>query len=814
MDDLLEEFIAETRETLELLSVQLLRWERDPADRSLVDSVFRFVHTVKGSCGFLDLPRLLKLSHAAEDMLSSAREGKLLPGKELVTAILAVIDRIAELTDALESGKAVFDDDEILIETMLSFVPKRAEHAIAGTKNRNPTATVYEPTNLEPANLEPAKIHSEYSRLKPADDNMANPKSRSVRVSLALLDKLMSGVSDMVLARNEVSRQLRKSTDCADLNHCFAGLSQSVAEMRDTVGLMRMQPIERLFSSLPRLLRDIVEELGKDIDLQIEGSQVEIDREMVEALRDPLLHILRNAADHGIENPQERRRKGKPATGSIKIVARQSGNQIMIEISDDGQGIDMEKLEARAIATKLFTLSQWQKLPEKARLATIFLPGFSTSETVSAISGRGVGMDVVKTNLQSLGGSIDLENLPGSGLKISLRLPLTLSIIAGLSVKCGDQLFGISRSSVVELLSVTNSNVAIKQVGDTQIACVRGIKMPYARIEDILEVDYAQADSATSRTLIIIRPAVGAHFALEVAAVVDTEELVVKPGARLVLASGIYAGVSLPDNGKPMLLLDSSGLAAAIGALNPGDALSYDVASETVSTGDGAGTAALLFVDTNGKKMAIRLSVIERMEELDVGAISFVGGKLRASVDGGFIEIFGLEERPLSGQVQMLKISDGLENKYLAVAEVLDIFSISGDITPSAYPALHEGIIEHAGDATELLNPFQFFESGAGDIRTSGEKPLCYIECGDDDIWERRILEPLLRASGYQVSYDANDRAAANVLLGREAGTDIDGRMLLLRDSSHPLPGVQGSIYRYDRVGLISAINHRLAGGQ
>lgn len=825
MDDLLEEFIAETRETLELLSEQLLRWEKDPSDLSLVDSVFRFVHTVKGSCGFLDLPRLLKLSHAAEDMLSSAREGRLLPGKALVTAILAVIDRIAELTDALESGKAVFDDDDMLIAAMLSFVPQKVVQDASGVPDSAPApvaAPAFPPVSeaisgkqeARAANIKPVKKRKKNREDGLPGDMADNAKSRSVRVSLALLDKLMIGVSDMVLARNEVSRQLRKSTTCSDLTHCFAGLSQSVAEMRDTVGLMRMQPIERLFSSLPRLLRDIAQELNKDIDLKIEGGQVEVDREMVEALRDPLLHILRNAADHGIEGPQERVRLGKPAAGLIRIVARQSGNQIMLEIADDGRGIDMEKLEARAIAAKLFTAAQWQKMPEKSRLATIFLPGFSTSETISAISGRGVGMDIVKTNLQTLGGSIDLENAPGSGLKISLRLPLTLSIIAGLSVKCGDQLFGISRSSVVELLSMTNSNVAIKQVGESQIACVRGIKMPYARIEDILGVEYSQAASANNRTLVIIRPAVGAHFALNVAAVVDTEELVVKPGAGLVLATGLYAGVSLPDNGKPMLLLDSSGLAAAIGAMNPSEISRYELASETVAIDEGTATAALLFIDTGGKKAAIRLSVIDRMEELDADRISFSGGKMRAMVDEGFTEIFGLDEVPQSGHIQMLKISDGYENKYLAVSEVLDIFSITGEIAPSAFPDLHEGIVDHAGEATELLNPFHFFESNEADMRMAGKRPLCYIECGDDDIWERKILEPLLTASGYQVSYNSEDKAGADVLLGRDAAAKTDGRMLLLRDSSHPLPGEYGSIYRYDRVGLISAINHRLAGGQ
>ena len=374
MDELLDDFIAETRDTLELLSSQLVQWEKTPDDRALLDSVFRFVHTVKGSCGFLDLPRLLRLSHAAEDVLSNARDGLLHASPDLVTAVLAAIDQIAALTEALESGVSVKDYDAELIDAMMAFVVKLPAEA----KLSDPI----EPTNAE-------------GDLEPGYTIIGKAKARSVRVSLAHLDNLMNGVSDMVLARNEVSRQLRKSGVDAELDHSFARLSSSVAEMRDAVSLMRMQNIDRLFSSLPRLVRDIGHELGKDIELQIEGGEVEVDREMVEALRDPLAHILRNSADHGIESAEERRSVGKANTGLIRIVARQSGNQIMVEIADDGHGIDLDKLGARAIAAQVISADAWQKLPEKAQLHMIFMPGLSTAERVSAISGRGVGMDVV-----------------------------------------------------------------------------------------------------------------------------------------------------------------------------------------------------------------------------------------------------------------------------------------------------------------------------------------------------------------------------------------------------------------------------------
>ena len=794
MDDLLEEFIAETRDTLEALTGQLVQWERTPEDRALLDSVFRFVHTVKGSCGFLDLPRLLRLSHAAEDLLSGARDGNVSASPGLVTAVLAVIDRIAALTDALDTGRSVYDDDDDLIEAMLAFLP------VKGAEKADPhSATAESFTDFDVDELGP------------------KAKSRTLRVSLSLLDKLMSGVSDMVLARNEVSRQLRKAGSNSELEHSFTRLSASVAEMRDAVGMMRMQNIDRLFSSLPRVLRDINVELGKEIDLRIDGSEVEVDREMVEALRDPLVHILRNAADHGIESPEERRALGKDPVGQIRIIARQSGNQILIEIIDDGRGINVEKLGARAIAAKIVTVADWQRMSEKAQLRTIFTPGLSTADHVSAISGRGVGMDVVRTNLQAIGGTIDLENFEGHGLKMTLRLPLTLSIIAGLSVRAGGQIFGISRNAVVEIISASNAKVKIDNLGGASIASIRGILYPYATLESILELDMVAQSGDTSRTLIVIRPAVGATFVLDVAQVIDNEELVVKPGAPLVMSTGLYAGTSLPDNGKPMLLLDASGLAAAIGV----DAHDRDIVQDVTSDIEIAKAkrpSALLFVAADGVKRAIRLSVIDRMEDMDASLIQYVGGKTRAAVGDSLIDVLELEQIPSEGLVKLLRITDGEQCKYLAVEDVLDIFTIDSEIAPSTQPEFHEGVIKAFGQAVELVNIFRYFEAGNNERSSDGIKPLCYVESNDGSHWEQRILGPLLAASGYLVSFDEADRTAASIVLSRESQDisepDCDTRILRLRNTGHVTNGVNSSIYRYDRIGLISAIEAKLAGGQ
>jgi two-component system, chemotaxis family, sensor kinase CheA len=794
MDDLREEFIAETRETLEILAEQLVLWEKTPEDNSLVDSVFRFVHTVKGSCGFLDLPRLLKLSHAAEEVLSAARDGELAATSELVTAVLQVIDRISELTDALESGAPVKDDDGALIATMLSFLSKDRAVAVGDISH----ADIAIKGNIE----------------FDADDTFLRNRNRTVRVSLTLLDKLMNGISDLVLARNEVSRQLRRSSASTDVDHAFSRLSSSVAEMRDAIGQMRMQSIERLFSTLPRLLRDICLELDKKIDLVIEGNEVEVDREMVDALRDPLTHILRNAADHGIENASERLSAGKPVTGRIQVIARQSGNQILVEITDDGRGIDVEKLMAKAISRKLYTQAQWQKLSERTKLETIFAPGLSTADTVSAISGRGVGMDVVRTNIHAIGGTIDLENLEGRGMKVTLRLPLTLSIIAGLSITAAGQTYGISRSSIVEILSLKNRNVEIENIGGMPVAKVRGNRFAYARLEDLLGLISSDTAQDNNRTLMIIRPAVGAIFALDVEAVVDNEELVVKPGAPLIMANGLYAGTTLPDNGRPMLLLDASGLAAEIGAQ---EGLFGDIAGDAIqnvaATVD-RGATALLFEATDGVRRAIRLGVVDRMEDVEASQIHMVGGRLCVSIGGSLFDIHGLEAPPETGLIKLLRISDGQNTKYLAVEDVVDIFTLPASIEASAHPGTIEGVVHFEGAPIELINVYQYFEMAVGQTIAASSKPLCFIETGDDDGWESRILQPLLNASGYAVSFDEADRGNAAIILSSAGNSNAvsDGRTVHMRSSIHPLIEQKASIYRYDRLALISAIEAKLAG--
>src|SRR5687768_17464544 len=384
MDDLIADFVAECREMLEALGGEIVAWEASPDDRARLDSIFRFVHTVKGNCGFFDFPRLEALSHAAEDTLADVRAGRRSTDAALVSAVLAVIDRIGDMVTAIEQGGKIPDgDDSDLIQALSA---ESEAQAVAAA----PVA----------------------AEAKGQSGPSAAP--RTIRLSVELLDRMMSGVSDMVLARNELARRLRGTDTAVDVDGAFERLSGIIAEMRDAVTRTRMQRIENLFVALPRMVRDLSAELGKQVLVDIEGGDVELDREMIEMIRDPLTHIIRNAVDHGIEKPADRLKAGKREIGLVYVCARQSGNQILIDIADDGKGIDGNKLVEKAISSGTLDAADAARLSPSERLALVFEAGLSTAQEVTAISGRGVGMDVVRSNIERIGGTVELDSTPGS----------------------------------------------------------------------------------------------------------------------------------------------------------------------------------------------------------------------------------------------------------------------------------------------------------------------------------------------------------------------------------------------------------------
>lgn len=762
MDELLQEFIAETRETLAALASEIVVWEAAPDDRQRLDAIFRFVHTVKGSCGFLDLPRLAKLSHEAENVLAAVRDGRRTPDARLVDAVLAIVDRIGELAEALDAGVEV---------------EAGADAQLIAALDENFEATEGAPEAVPAAG--------------PVATPSARATQRSVRLPVDLLDRMMNGMSEMVLARNELARKLREGRPDPAAEAALDRLSLTVADMRDTVSRTRMQPIDALFAALPRMVRDTSSQLGKQVALVIEGGDVEIDREMIEAMRDPLAHIVRNAIDHGIEPADKRAAAGKPAAGRLTVAARQSGNTIVIEVSDDGAGIDTARLIAKHAAAHGRPSAEYAGLGERARLDLVFEPGLSSRDEVTQVSGRGVGMDVVRANVEQVGGRIELINDHGRGLAIVIHVPLTLSIIPTIVVGAAGQRFAIARQAVEEIVAVGCDSVRIDRLGGGYIAAVRGERMALVDVPALLGLDDRAPASRKMLAIVGIR---GGAYAIAVDEVFDIEELVVRPAAPPVMACGLFAGQTLPDTGVPMLVLDPAGIASASGITFARQSpIDEDVPTEVVATG----VECLLVRDLDDVRRAIPLVAVERIEDVPINRIAVSGGRLRLTADGAIIDLFARAKLPIQGSVTVVRLRVGDREAGYAIAEPIEIATLSGDWATA--DALL-GIALHDGNPVEVIDPSQLSPVV---VAGQDDRPVCLL-AGEARTWMAGFLAPVLEQAGYRTVIEPpTDRSPIAVLAMEDDQVTVPDGSKLVRLAQHP---GGNAIFQYDRAGVLAAL--------
>ncbi|MBD3730238.1 MAG: chemotaxis protein CheA [Sphingomonadales bacterium] len=776
MDELLAEFIAETREMLEASQAEIVSWEQEPGDRARLDAIFRFVHTVKGNCGFFDLPRLAKLSHAAESALAEVRAGRRSADSRLVTAVLAVIDRIVAMVDAIEAGEDFPEGgDELLMNAL-------------------------EPGQDDGG--ESAALHAQAASERKTGSKSDGP--RSIRLPVELLDRVMSGVSDMVLARNELARRMREYGVEPTIDGPFERLSAVLDDVRDGITRMRMQRIEHLFNAFPRLVRDLSAELGKQVLIDMEGGEVEIDREMIEVIRDPLTHIIRNALDHGIESPAQRIAAGKREIGLLNIAARQAGNHIIIAVSDDGRGIDGQRLVEKAIASGIATAEECAGMSEDERYALVFEPGLSTAREVTAISGRGVGMDVVRANIERVGGTISVSCTAGQGTRILLSLPLTLSIIPSLTVECGGERYAIPRSYVEEIVHARAGTTELVQVGDAWLATIRGERLRCIALADVLAVDGSTAMERAA--LVLIRLAGGDLFAMAVDRVLDHEELVIKPLAPRVMATGIYAGTTLLDDGSPVLMLDMAGIARSQKLLSDVQRRVRRTAQQNDDAREEAeAVPMLLFTALDGQRRAVRMDVVRRIDKVAREAISLAGHGARVVIDEALLSLAGVTGGSLpDGRVTLLRLADGRGEMAYAVREILDTASMTSGIMPADAAGEIEGVTLIDGKAVEVIDCHWIFASEA-----HAPRQLAPATCRlpDDDPWTRSILRPLVESAGYRILGDS-DKGEPDVVIVSEGSEAPTGAATLIRMVGDPAAAsATGDIYRYDRSALMAALS-------
>jgi two-component system chemotaxis sensor kinase CheA len=776
MDELLDDFIAETRETLAALAEEIVLWEADPGDRERLDAIFRFVHTVKGSCGFLNLARLERLSHAAEDVLAEVRDGHRVADGRLVDAVLAIIDRIGDIVEAMDLGQGVpSEDDEDLIAALA-----------AGAAPALPVENAVLAVPRAPA--------------------------RSIRLPLSLLDRMMNGVSNLVLTRNELARRLRDEGLGGEILAAFNRMSSSIAEVRDAITRTRTARIDALFGMLPRMVRDLSGDLDKQVRLEGEGGAPELDRELIEVVRDPLSHIVRNAIDHGIEPADVRVGAGKPAAAMLRVAARQTGNRITIEVSDDGRGIDPDRIAARAITTGRMTAAEVARMSHAHKLDLVFLPGLSTAEAVTEISGRGVGMDVVRANLGRIGGSVMVESQLGRGTRVTLRVPMTLTIIPALVISCRGQRFAIPRGAIDEIVRIGSDRARLETIGDALFVVVHGQRLPMVSLDGLL--GGTQPGDATGY-LILLRALGGSGdllYALAVDDVHDHDEIVVRPAAPQIMEIGLYGGITLPDDGRPMLLLDPGAIAARAEVVRDVSApVAPSVEAEPVAT-----MQVLLFRALDGVERAVRLTLVERIEDVPASAVSFSAGRWRAMIGGALLPLIGCDMPPVQAALRVLRLSDGSAELAVAIDAIVDITNLIGEVGPAAAPGPIAGVAILAGRPVELIDVHWLFAEEARNSRPTGRRPRCLLH--GDDAWVREILRPLLDAAGYATLFEPGEDGPPDLIIDAAAGgapavSAQAAPIIRLRSTPDRQAADDDSIFRYDRVELFAAIERKLAGG-
>jgi len=996
MDDLLVEFLTETNESLDVVDVELVKLEQDPNNREVLDNIFRLVHTIKGTCGFLGLPRLESVAHSAENVLGKFRDGELEVTSDAVTVVLESLDRIKEILRGLEAtGQEPEGDDSDLIARLDAIAAGQAGapvtkpeaavqdgHASAaasesetaagagdedegdgdydpglgrklkpgevsleelerafqeapgpdeeggadsaeGANDNNGAAaaeadkqsaaagaaserlfervggddsiavaahlmakrivrdpvlqgffadvpedrrkaqfqglmtalfkenegaarnvmetmigkggfgdkefdslirlakSVFEEIQLEPETCDDASMTLEMVRESALESSRRQAKAegkkadgkteqggdgggierrsaQSIRVSVELLENLMNLVSELVLTRNQLLQMVRERED-SEFTVPIQRLSQTTTELQEGIMKTRMQPIGNAWAKLPRIVRDLSHELDKKIQLEMHGAETELDRQVLELIKDPLTHMVRNSADHGIETPAERVAMGKPETGTIHLNAMHEGGHIIIEISDDGRGISVSKIKKKILEKGLATEAELAEMSENQIQKFIFHPGFSTAEKVTSVSGRGVGMDVVRNNIEKIGGTIDMVSTEGRGTTFRIKIPLTLAIVSALIVEASGERFAIPQISVLELVRVgANSDSRIERIKDTPVLRLRNRLLPLVYLNEILGFkshDQIMAEEASHSGFIVVTQVGAFTFGIVVDQVFDTEEIVVKPVAPILKHLSVYSGNTILGDGSVIMILDPNGIANLANS-QVSDDEAHAAESEATAGRRREGekeTFLLMRAGEHGRK-AVPLSLVARLEDIEVERIEESDGQLVVQYRGALMPIVpidGLEALRTEGRQPVIVFTDGDYTMGLAVDEILDIVEDALDIKLGSKRAGIVGSAVIAGKATEIIDVSYYLGKAFGEWMRSRDlneeispKRGTRVLLVDDSSFFRNMLRPLLAAAGYElVAVDSAEKA----LELREEGEEFD---LIISDID--MPGMDG----------------------
>ena len=764
MDELLRDFLTETGESLDLVDAELVRFEQEPNNGGILGNIFRLVHTIKGTCGFLGLSRLETLTHAAETLMGQFRDGMPVTA-EAVTLILSTIDRIKSILAELEAKEQEpAGNDADLIEQLA----RMARHQAAAP----PPPTQQEPVaeDLDERQIATATAEAE----KPAAETSEKLAGHSIRVSVDTLDRLMTTVSELVLTRNQLLEIVRRHEE-SDFKVPLQRLSNVTAELQEGVMKTRMQPIGNAWQKLPRIVRDLCAELGKEIELEMHGAETELDRQVLELVRDPLTHLVRNCADHGIESPAARIAGGKPKAGTIRLTAYHQGGHIIIEIADDGRGLDAARIKAKAIETGLASDADLVGKSDAEICNFIFAPGFSTAAQVTSISGRGVGMDVVRSNIEQIGGTVDLKSVAGAGTTFTIKIPLTLAIVSALIVEVAGERFAIPQLSVLELVRAGGTGEhRIERIKDTPVLRLRNQLLPLLYLKEVFRL----GDSERESGFVVVIQVGNQVFGAVVDGVLHTEEIVIKPVSSKLRHIAVFSGTTILGDGSVIMIVDPNGVAQALGrAAQAAQADAPELKQREEAAADDI-VSLLVFRAGSQRLKAVPLSLVTRLEEIDCRRIEISDGRhlvqyrdqlmplLRIDADTGLKN---------EGAQPILVFSDHGRSMGLVVDEIVDIVEDKLDIEVAGN---RPGVLGYAvikGNTTEIVDVAHFLPQAFEDWfrRRDGanNSPARTILLVDDSPFFRDMLAPLIKAAGYRVIAVGS---GAEALTALKSGSRVD----------------------------------------
>ena len=763
--EIIEEFLIESNESLLRLEQEIVDLEQRPDDPELLGSIFRTVHSIKGACGFLGFVNLGNVAHIAENLLSQLRSHERELTSTLTSLILETVDAIKHELGSIESTSkesgATWSELIRRLTLTCNELNEAAETSPAVVEAVKPVSS--------PAEAVAAReVHGESD---PGGAGRGGSISDStIRVDIGLLDKLMNLVGELVLARNQILQHTSRQ-DEATLNGTAQRLNLITSQLQEGVMKTRMQPIGVIFNKLPRVVRDLAASCGKQIHLEVEGAETELDKSIIETIKDPLTHIVRNCCDHGIEGPDARRAKGKSPQGRLLLRAYHEGGQVIIEISDDGAGINGDRVRQKALDKGLVRPEQVERMSERETANLIFLPGLSTAETVTSISGRGVGMDVVKTNIEKIGGVVDLTTRLGEGTTVKIKIPLTLAIIPGLVVNSGGERFVIPQVSLLELLRLEGKSgqKQIERIHGTLVYRRRGHLLPIVYLNELVGIQKEAGDDEIVN--IVVLQAEDRPFGLVVDAISDTQEIVVKPLGKQLKGLNAYAGATIMGDGKVALILDVLGIAQLSRVVGE--------AHDPINARGDASEAArseqqtfLLFKAGGFERLAVPLSLVTRLEEFPLSRVERAGGALAVQYREQILQLSSLAAvlepetagvEQLSDPVQAIVFSDGGRMVGMVVDRILDICDANISSTKRSDRAGLSGSAVIEGKVTDFLDiaaVLRTMDESWGETGTETGRARSTVLVADGSAFTRGVVRNALELDGYEVR-EATDCAEA-----------------------------------------------------